>query len=370
MMPLDASARLQQLGIELPAKIAPAANYLPGVLRGDLLFVSGQTPRVGSAMTVEGKVGKDVDIEAARRGARICATRLLAVARDVLGSIDLVEGVVEITVYVHSTADFSQPSLVADAASDLMVEVFGEAGRHARTAVCVAQLPSNATVEISAVFLVDRRPHRANPSDGCGEVRFQDCSMRRSEGASCKSTCCDRVSASVRVAAEHASHLIGLQGKPRRRLGRLRPNRCPALASIDRSSRSLSGCALPISRPPPPSPQRARKRAARAPRRVVCTYGSKADAAGTRVDRPERSSFRSLDTKKRGRRRDAGTIAVLRADGCSNETTFRCIQDKVAGRARRSRADVIRRARPAYEPAAHRTARRACCRIAVLPRCG
>jgi len=160
-MPHDAVARLQQLGVELPERITPAANYLPGVQRGNLLFVSGQTPRVDGAMAVKGKVGQDVDIEAAQHAARICAMRLLAVARDVLGSIKAVEGVIELTVYVQSTVDFSEPSLVADAASNLMVEVFGEAGRHARTAVCVTQLPSNATVEISAVFSVKSEAYPA-----------------------------------------------------------------------------------------------------------------------------------------------------------------------------------------------------------------
>lgn len=153
-MPSDIAQRLQTLGIELPDRVLPAANYVPGVRRDDLLFISGQTPRIGSAMAVMGKVGEAVSLDEARRAARICATRLLAVARDVLGSLDAVDGVVELTVYVQSTPQFDQPSQVADAASDLMVEIFGTAGRHARTAVCVTQLPGNAAVEISAVLAV------------------------------------------------------------------------------------------------------------------------------------------------------------------------------------------------------------------------
>ncbi|WP_342133030.1 RidA family protein [Hydrogenophaga sp. OTU3427] len=153
-MPSDIDRRLRTLGIELPDRVAPAANYVPGVRRGDLLFISGQTPRVGSAIAVTGKVGETVSLEDARRAARICATRLIAVARDVLGSLDVVDGVVELTVYVHSTPQFDQPSQVADAASDLIAEVFGAAGRHARSAVCVAQLPGNAAVEIAGVFAV------------------------------------------------------------------------------------------------------------------------------------------------------------------------------------------------------------------------
>jgi enamine deaminase RidA (YjgF/YER057c/UK114 family) len=115
-MPMNATTRLEQLSIESPARIAPAANYVPGVRRGDLLFVSGQTPRIDGAMVVTGKVGRDADIEDARRAARICATRLLAVARDVLGSLNAVESVVELTVYVQSTEEFSEPSVAADSA--------------------------------------------------------------------------------------------------------------------------------------------------------------------------------------------------------------------------------------------------------------
>lgn len=151
-MTLDIAARLRALGIELPGPLAPAANYLPGVRRGELLFISGQTPRLDSSVAIAGKVGLDVSVDEARRGARICATRLLAVARDVAGSLDAVDGVVELTVYVQSTPDFAQPSLIADAASQLLVDVFGEKGRHARSAVCVTQLPGNAALEISAIF--------------------------------------------------------------------------------------------------------------------------------------------------------------------------------------------------------------------------
>lgn len=144
--------RLTEMGIEIPHLVTPAANYSPGVVRAGLLFVSGQTPRVGNEMAVKGSVGLDVSLEEARGAARICATRLLAVARNTLGTLDKVSGVAELTVYVRSTGDFDDPSSVADAASDLLMSVFGAAGRHARSAVCVPQLPRGAAVEVSCIF--------------------------------------------------------------------------------------------------------------------------------------------------------------------------------------------------------------------------
>lgn len=146
--------RLAELGIELPEGVAAAANYLPGARRGDLLFLSGQVPRLGDQVAVTGRVGSEVTMEEAQRAARICTSRLLAVAQQMLGSLDAVVQVLELTVYVHSGPEFSEPSQVADAASGMLVDVFGEAGRHARSAVCVAQLPKNAAVEIAAVFAV------------------------------------------------------------------------------------------------------------------------------------------------------------------------------------------------------------------------
>lgn len=151
---MTTEARLKELGIDLPSGVAAAANYLPAVRCGDLLFLSGQTPRIGNAVAVVGQVGTEVSLEQAREGARICATRLLAVARDTLGSLDLVDQVVELVVYVHAGPQFTEPSAVADAASDVMMAVLGPRGRHARTAVCVSQLPKGAAVEIAALFAV------------------------------------------------------------------------------------------------------------------------------------------------------------------------------------------------------------------------
>lgn len=151
---MSIEARLKELDIELPSGVTAAANYLPSVRRGELLFLSGQTPRVGDEVAVVGAVGTHASLEQAQEGARICAKRLLAVARESLGSLDLVGQVVELVVYVHADSEFTEPSAVADAASELVVRIFGARGRHARTAVCVSQLPKGASVEISAVFAV------------------------------------------------------------------------------------------------------------------------------------------------------------------------------------------------------------------------
>lgn len=152
--PTAPSQRLQQLGITLPTGIGPAANYVPATCRDGVMYLSGQIPRVGAEIAVVGAVGRDVDLASARGAARICAIRLLAVIQDMHGSLDVVEQVSELTVYVRSAPDFDEPSAVADAASDVFVQVFGEKGRHARTAVGVAQLPKGAAVEISARVIV------------------------------------------------------------------------------------------------------------------------------------------------------------------------------------------------------------------------
>jgi enamine deaminase RidA (YjgF/YER057c/UK114 family) len=144
--------RLKALGLELPQGVTAAANYVPGMRRGELLFISGQLPRVGADVAVTGRVGAEVDLDAARHAARICALRLLAVASHMAGSLEQIDQVLELKVYVQSAPGFIDQSLVADAASDLLVAVLGEAGRHARTAVGVAQLPRNGAVEISAVM--------------------------------------------------------------------------------------------------------------------------------------------------------------------------------------------------------------------------
>jgi enamine deaminase RidA (YjgF/YER057c/UK114 family) len=147
---MNPEQRLVQLGLQLPSGVVAAASYAPGVLHGGVLHLSGQIPRKGSVVACTGKVGIDVPIEIARDAARLAALRLLAVTRDMAGNLDSVEQVLDLTVYVNAPPDFTEPSVVADGASELLEQVFGDRGRHARTAVCVSQLPKNAVVEISA----------------------------------------------------------------------------------------------------------------------------------------------------------------------------------------------------------------------------
>lgn len=144
--------RLRALGLALPSGITAAAHYVPAVRLRDLLYLSGQLPREGPAVAVTGAVGAEVSLPEARRAAQICALRLLSVANDMAGSLDHVAQVLELKVYVCGAPGFADHSAVADAASDLLIAVLGDKGRHARTAVGVAQLPRHAAVEISAVM--------------------------------------------------------------------------------------------------------------------------------------------------------------------------------------------------------------------------
>lgn len=140
--------RVQALGLELPAALAPGANYELAVLHAGVVHLSGQLPRVGDAIAVTGAVGAQTTLEEAQRAARICALRALAALRHTLGSLDRVERMLRLGVFVHSSPDFTRQSEVADGASNLLYEIFGSFGGHARTSVGVAQLPKNAAVEI------------------------------------------------------------------------------------------------------------------------------------------------------------------------------------------------------------------------------
>jgi enamine deaminase RidA (YjgF/YER057c/UK114 family) len=146
--------RLEQLGIVLPPVPKPMANYVTSCLTGDLLFLAGQGPRLADGSWHSGKLGNDVTVEEAYKHARIVGIRMLAVAKDALGTLDRVAQVVKLTGFVNCTPDFTQPPKVINGCSDLMVEVFGDAGRHARSAVGVASLPEGITVEIEGIFRI------------------------------------------------------------------------------------------------------------------------------------------------------------------------------------------------------------------------
>jgi len=144
--------RIAEMGIALPAAAAPAANYVPFMRSGNLLFTAGQLPLRDGKLVSTGLVGADLDVAAGQDAARQCAINILAQAKAALGSLDSVARIVKITVFVASAPGFTQQHLVANGASDLLAEVFGEAGQHARSAVGVASLPLDAPVEIEAII--------------------------------------------------------------------------------------------------------------------------------------------------------------------------------------------------------------------------
>ena len=147
--------RLASLGIVLPHAAAPAANYVPGVVHGGLLYISGQIPFTADGGLIRGRLGADMTTKEGAVAARACAIGLLAQMRAALGSLDRVQRVLKLGVFVACEPGFTDQPKVGNGASDLMVEVFGEKGRHARSAVGVAALPLGVAVEIDAVVAVD-----------------------------------------------------------------------------------------------------------------------------------------------------------------------------------------------------------------------
>lgn len=151
---MSIEARLRELGLTLPAPRAPAFAYVPVVVEGGLAWVSGQLPWRGEALGATGKLGAAVDLATGQDCARLCLLNGLAVLRDALGSLDRVRRVVKLTGFVASAAGFADQPKVIDAASTLLVGILGDAGRHARSAVGVAELPRDVPVEIEFVAAV------------------------------------------------------------------------------------------------------------------------------------------------------------------------------------------------------------------------
>jgi enamine deaminase RidA (YjgF/YER057c/UK114 family) len=144
--------RVAELGLALPAASKPVAAYIPAVVTGNLVFTSGQLPMVEGALTATGKVGAEVDADAAKAMAAQCVLNGLAAARSAIGSLDRITRVVKVVGFVASTPDFTGQPGVINGASELLAEIFGEAGTHARSAVGVAALPLDAPVEIEFLF--------------------------------------------------------------------------------------------------------------------------------------------------------------------------------------------------------------------------
>ncbi|WP_420476967.1 RidA family protein [Noviherbaspirillum sp. ST9] len=144
-------AAARELGYDFNGEIRIGGNYSPLVRHRGEIHVSGQIPRVGNEVMVTGRAGADVPLARAQHASAICVMRALALLRQSLGSLEQVERILRITVYVQCTADFTQQSEVADGASDLLFRILGAAGVHSRTSVGVYQLPKNATVELDMI---------------------------------------------------------------------------------------------------------------------------------------------------------------------------------------------------------------------------
>jgi len=145
-------SKLRDLGINLPAPPAPVASYVPTVTSGNLVFVSGQVTAAPEGLKYVGVVGRDMKVEDGKAAARLCGINLLAQVKAAVGDLDRVRRCVKLSVFVNATPDFTQHPEVANGASDLMVEVFGDAGKHARAAVGAGSLPRGVAVEVEAIF--------------------------------------------------------------------------------------------------------------------------------------------------------------------------------------------------------------------------
>jgi enamine deaminase RidA (YjgF/YER057c/UK114 family) len=151
-MPGKIAARLAELKIELPKAAAPVANYVPVVITGHQAFVSGQVTVWNGEVQYKGQLGKDYQVEDGQKAARLCGHNIVAQLQAALGDLDRVKRCVKLNVFVNSAPGFTDQPKVANGASDFMVEVFGDAGKHARSAVGVAQLPLGVAVEVDATF--------------------------------------------------------------------------------------------------------------------------------------------------------------------------------------------------------------------------
>ena len=151
---MNIDKRLAELGIELPSAPSPAGNYVPCVQVNKLLYLSGAICLVNGEMTHTGKIGETRDISYGQEAARVCALNLLAMAKSHIGDLEKVSRVVQLNGFVNGVPGFTESPAVINGASDLIVDIMGERGRHTRAAVAVIGLPKNTTVEIQAVFEV------------------------------------------------------------------------------------------------------------------------------------------------------------------------------------------------------------------------
>jgi enamine deaminase RidA (YjgF/YER057c/UK114 family) len=152
---MNAEAKIRELGLNLQAAGTPAGNYVPAVRAGNLIYVSGQLPVRPDGSRVTGKLGDGISVEEAYEAARLSAVAMIARLRDAAGSLDRVRRIVKVTGYVNATPDFTQHPQVINGASDLLAEVFGEAGKHARAAIGIGSLPAGCPVEVDLIAEVE-----------------------------------------------------------------------------------------------------------------------------------------------------------------------------------------------------------------------
>ncbi len=146
---------MQSLGFQLPEIPKPVAAYIPAKQSGKLVFTAGQLPMVNGELISKGLLGVDVEIQQANKAARICTLNALAAIKGVIGDLDRIKHIVRVVGYVASTSTFTQQPAVVNGASELLLDIFGEAGKHARSAVGMAVLPLNASVEIELTVEVE-----------------------------------------------------------------------------------------------------------------------------------------------------------------------------------------------------------------------
>lgn len=151
---MSVAERLEALGLTLPSVPVPVANYVPARQFGTIVFASGQTPTVDGVLTMRGKLGAEISVEQGQEGARLSVLNCLAAVADLIGGLDRVEAVLKLTGYVASAPGFVDQPVVVNGASVLLEEVLGDAGKHARAALGLAELPGGAPVEVDLVVAV------------------------------------------------------------------------------------------------------------------------------------------------------------------------------------------------------------------------
>lgn len=150
--------KLEEMGIVIPEAPKPLAAYIPALREGNLVYTAGQLPLISGELKYKGKLGTDISEEEGQKAAEICAINCLSVIKSVIGSLDQIERIMKVTVFINSSSGFSAQPKVANGASEFLVKVFGESGKHVRSAVGVNELPLNAPVEIEMIAKIKADP--------------------------------------------------------------------------------------------------------------------------------------------------------------------------------------------------------------------